>query len=384
MQSSEERVRLSLEHQEPERIPFDLGSTSATGICAEAYQGLKESLHFQGDFEICDLMQQLAKVEDPVLEYLKVDTRGLSPSLPGAGDQALSSDDHFNYFFDRWGIKYAMPRLGGHYFDMVDHPLKGSINQFFLDHYTFPEPPELDENLRLQVKKWREGNNPKAVILEATEGGILEICSWLRGYEDFFSDLAGDPGLALTLMDRVLEYKFHCWEKALEAVGSEVLVLWESDDLGLQDRPMISPKFYRNHIKPRHKELFTQIKQLVPQKVFLAFHSCGSIYDFIPDLIEIGVDAINPVQVSAAKMDSKTLKDEFGREITFWGGGIDTQKILPRGTPQQVKDEVKRRIADLAPGGGFIFSAVHNIQPDVPPENILAMWEAFQDYSEMG
>lgn len=384
MQSSKESVRLALEHQEPERIPFDLGSTSATGICAGAYRNLLKAIYYQEDIAICDLMQQLAKVSDPTLEFFKVDTRGLSPSLPGAGNQDLFSDDQFNFFFDRWGIKYAMPKNEGHYYDMVDHPLKGSINKPSIDRFPFPEPPEMEDSLGQQAKKWAEGSDPKAVILEATEGGILEICSWLRGYEDFFADLACDPDLAFTLMDRVLEYKLRCWEKALEAVGNNVLVLWESDDLGLQDRPMISPKFYRNHIKPRHRELFTQIKSMAPHKVFLAFHSCGSIYDFIPDLIEIGVDAINPVQVSAVKMDSKLLKKEFGREIAFWGGGIDTQQILPNGTSQQVKDEVRRRIDDLAPGGGFIFSAVHNIQADVPPENILAMWEAFQEYSKTG
>lgn len=381
MFNSKECVQLSLEHREAGRIPFDFGSTSATGICARAYRNLLGSLNIPGDVLITDRMQQLARVDDSILERFKVDTRGLSPNLPGAADQSLQESERFYYFYDRWGIQYAMPKSGGHYYDMVGHPLKGTITRADIDRFSFPDPHQIQEGLKEQAKKWTEGDNPKAVILEATEGGILEFCSWLRGYEDFFVDIACEPGLACYLMDKVLDFKIHSWETALRETGDEVLVLWESDDLGLQDRPMISPKFYRNHVKPRHRELFAHIKRLAPHKVYLVFHSCGSIYEFIPDLIEIGVDAINPVQVSAAKMDSKLLKKEFGREMAFWGGGIDTQYILPKGTPQEVKDEVRRRIDDLAPGGGFIFTTVHNIQPDVPPENILAMWEVLQEYN---
>jgi len=136
---------------------------------------------------------------------------------------------------------------------------------------------------------------------------------------------------------------------------------------------------YRKYIKPGHKKIFSFIKGKAPH-IHIHFHSCGSVYDFIPDLIDAGIDSLNPVQVSAAKMDTKRLKKEFGDVLTFWGGGVDTQRILPRGTPNEVKDEVKRRIDDLAPGGGFVFNTVHNIQADVPPENIMAMWEALQEY----
>ena len=154
----------------------------------------------------------------------------------------------------------------------------------------------------------------------------------------------------------------------------------EADDLGTQERPLISPDLYRKRIKPRHRRIFETIRKASAHKVFIFFHSCGSIRELIGDLIEIGVDALNPVQVSAKGMDTKRLKAEFGGELCFWGGGVDTQRVLPYGSPRQVKDEVRRRIEDLAPGGGFVFSAVHNIQADVPPENIMAMWEALQEY----
>jgi uroporphyrinogen decarboxylase len=156
-------------------------------------------------------------------------------------------------------------------------------------------------------------------------------------------------------------------------------VVVEADDLGTQDRPLLNPDIYRSFIKPRHKEIIDVIKA-AKKDVSVFFHSCGAIREFIPDMIEIGVDALNPVQVSADGMDTKELKQEFGEEIAFWGGGVDTQNVLPNGSQREVRQEVKKRIDDLAPGGGFVFSAVHNIQADVPPENIVAMWETLQEY----
>ena len=152
--------------------------------------------------------------------------------------------------------------------------------------------------------------------------------------------------------------------------------------MSTQERLMISPKLYRGMIKPLHRELFRCIRKNAKGSIFTLFHSCGAIKELIPDLIEIGVDILNPVQVSSTGMDTKQLKKEFGQDLTFWGGGVDTQHVLSRGTTEEVRDEVKRRIDDLAPGGGFIFAAVHNIQADVPPENITAMWEAFNEYSK--
>jgi uroporphyrinogen decarboxylase len=165
----------------------------------------------------------------------------------------------------------------------------------------------------------------------------------------------------------------------LEEVGDLVDVAVEYDDLGWQSGLLVSAEMYRRYVKPRHKELFNFIKARSHAAVFL--HTCGAVYELIPDFIETGVDILNPLQVSAAGMgDTRRLKQEFGDKLTFWGGGVDTQGVLPGGTPEEVKDEVKRRIADLAPGGGFVFSAVHNIQPDVPPENTMAMWEAWKEY----
>jgi uroporphyrinogen decarboxylase len=218
----------------------------------------------------------------------------------------------------------------------------------------------------------------QAVVLGGLCAGIMEMAAWTRGFENYFSDFAINPEMLGYLMDTVLDLKMAYWEKALSEVGEYVDVVQEADDFAGQFRMLISPEMYRKIAKPRHKKLFNFLHKHSNAKIF--FHSCGAIRPVIPDLIEIGVDILNPVQVSAVGMDSAELKREFGNEITFWGGGVDTQRILGDGTPQEVRDDVKRRIEDLAPGGGFVFATVHNIQPDVPPENIMAMWETLEEY----
>jgi uroporphyrinogen decarboxylase len=193
-------------------------------------------------------------------------------------------------------------------------------------------------------------------------------------------DMGANPAAMEDLFGRITEFQMRMWTNTLEILGDEVDICLHSDDLGSQATSMMSPKMYRRFLKPRHAELFAHIKKTAKTDVKLLMHSCGSVRSLIPDLIEAGIDALNPIQVGAAHMDTKELKREFGSELAFWGGGVDTQKVLPHGSVSEVKDEVKRRIDDLAPGGGFVFAAVHNIQPDVPPENIRAMWEAFQEH----
>jgi uroporphyrinogen decarboxylase len=189
-----------------------------------------------------------------------------------------------------------------------------------------------------------------------------------------------NPALAEALLDIVCENKMRYWRRALELVGKNVMMVSEADDLASQDRLLISPELYRKLIKPRHTRLFTFIKQSTDADVKIFYHCCGDIAPLIPDLIESGIDILNPVQVSSTHMNTRELKRLYGEDITFYGGGVDTQRVLPFGTAQEVRDEVRRRVDDLAPGGGFIFNTVHNIQADVPPENILAMREALADY----
>jgi uroporphyrinogen decarboxylase len=177
-----------------------------------------------------------------------------------------------------------------------------------------------------------------------------------------------------------LERKIEYWDKVLGVLGTSLDIVCEMDDLGEQRGPFISPEMFRRLIKPYYKELFPYIKRKSGAKLFM--HSCGSIAKLIPDLIEVGIDIISPVQIGADGMDPITLKREYGRDLVFWGGGVDTQKTLSTGTPQQVRDEVKRNVDVFSKDGGYIFAAVHNIQGNVPIENIIAMWEAFLECRE--
>ena len=383
--NSEQRVKLALQHKEPDRIPFDLGSGGITGIILGAYRKLLLYLGIQK--ENCTnfvptwggVQWQLAKIDENVLERLKVDIRGLSPNPPSSWKLLIQEERNYKYFTDEWGIKWRMPKKGGHYYDVYQSPLQGKISQEDIDRYPWPsfEDPTIITGLKEMGEKFKQKS--KAIVADRMGGGFFEFSFTMRGFENFYLDLASNPSLACYLMDKLLEIRMAYWEIFLKHLGEYCLVVGEADDLGVQETTMISPEMYRKYVKPRHKKLFSHIKKLAPH-CYIFLHSCGSVYDIIPDLIEVGVDILNPVQVSAVKMDTRKLKKEFGRDLTFWGGGVDTQHILPRGTPQQVKDEVKRRIDDLAPGGGFVFATVHNIQSDVPPENIMAMWEALQEY----
>jgi len=203
---------------------------------------------------------------------------------------------------------------------------------------------------------------------------VLAAGQMLMGFEAFMSHLVLEPGLAEAFLTELVEAYCDRTERVFPGLGDSIDVVLVNDDLGTQQGPMLSPELYRKMIKPHQRRLFAAIKSRTRAPLLL--HSCGSMRYAIPDLIEIGVDALNPVQVSAAGMDSAELKREFGRDLTFWGGGCDTQHVLSRGTPEEVRGEVKRRLADFSPGGGFVFTQVHNIQPEVPPENVVAMLEA--------
>jgi uroporphyrinogen decarboxylase len=209
---------------------------------------------------------------------------------------------------------------------------------------------------------------------------VFDGSFFLRGFENFYLDLAGNPTVACYVMDKMVELQLQYWEMVLQELGDQILIVRLGDDLGEQAKTRISPRMYRKLIKPRHQKLFSSIKKMAKGELYIFLHSDGAIYKLIPDLIEIGVDILNPIQYTATDMDTKKLKQEFGKDLTFWGGAIDPQGTLPSGTPQEVKDEVKRHIDDLAPGGGFVFCQIHNYQDDVPPQNIMAVYEALEEY----
>ena len=333
------------------------------------------------EIRLLDYVQQLPYLDEALLERFGVDFRMVQ--LPAATAPGLSvfEDGDYYAFIDRWGSTLHMPKEGGLYFDWVDFPVHEATMEA-LDTYTWPrpDPPEYLAHLREQAEFLYHHTDYALVGSAVIGGGIFEQPARTMGLESFLMALVSEPGFADRMMGHVTDIYVESCTNYLEHVGEYLQVFTYWDDLCGQNGWLIAPDTYRKMIKPKQGRLVEAIKAKTDAKIY--YHSCGAVFDLIPDLIELGFDILNPVQVSAQGMDTKRLKQEYGRDITFWGGGVDTQVVLPFGTPQQVADEVRRRIDDLAPGGGFVFAAVHNIQAFVPPENIVAAFDTVLEHGQ--
>ncbi len=378
--TSRERVLTALDHREPDRVPFDMGSTQVTGITLRAYENLRRYLGLPAvEPTVPDTIQQLALPDEDVIERLGIDIRGLFPL--NAHNWNVVNEDAGEYwqYRDEWGITYHLPKDGGLYYSIVRNPIAGSsTSPGEIEGYPWPDcgDPRRIEGLAEQAERYRAQG--KAVMIKGVLAGIFEMAQRIRGTENFMVDLLVDRPSAEALLDRMVQCKLDFWEMALPSLAGLVDVVSEADDYGTQISQLISPALFREVMKPRLKVINDRIHQLAPgAKLF--FHSCGSVREMLPDFIEIGVDILNPVHVTATGMEPAALKRDFGDALVFWGGGVDTQGVLPNGTPEQVKDDVKRNVEALMPGGGYVFNTVHNIQSDVPPENVMAMWEALQE-----
>ena len=377
---SRDRVWAALNHQEADRIPIDLGGTIVSSITKTAYSDLKKYLDMPlEEITMLDYVQQLPYVEEDLLKRFGVDFRLVQ--LPAATAPGLSMFEEGDYyaFIDRWGSKLHMPKEGGFYFDWVDFPIQEASMQA-LDSYRWPKPDPVEYNRKLagQAKFLYENTDYALVGSAVIGGGIFEQPARTMGLQNFLMALLVEPKFADRLMEQITEIYIESCSSYLDELGGYLQVFTFWDDVCTQDGWMIRPDLYRKMIKPKQKRLVEAIKKKTNAKLF--YHSCGATYDLIPDLIEIGFDILNPVQVSARGMDTKKLKDNFGKDIVFWGGGVDTQRVLPFGKPEEVVEEVKRRIDDLAPGGGFVFAAIHNIQALVPPENVVAAFDTALSY----
>jgi uroporphyrinogen decarboxylase len=373
--NSRERVRLTLNHQEPDRVPIDLGATIVSSIVKSSYIELNKYLGMPlEEIKLLDHVQQLPYLDEPLLERFGVDFRLVQ--LPAATAPGLHIFEEVGYFafIDRWGSKLHMPKVGGLYFDWVEFPIREPTMDA-LDHYAWPrpDPAEYNTQLRLQAEHLSKSTEFALVGSAIIGGGIFEQPARTMGMESFLMALVAEPRFADRLMEQITEIYIESCDSYLDQVGEFIQVFTYWDDLCGQNGWLVRPDIYRKMVKPKQRRLLEAIKKKTNAKVF--YHSCGASRDLIPDLIDLGFDIVNPVQVSARDMDSRQLKKDFGAEIVFWGGGVDTQRVLPFGTPDEVRDEVRRRIDDLAPGGGFVFAAVHNIQAFVPPENIVAAFD---------
>jgi len=369
MMTPRERLRRALNHQEPDRVPIDLGGMQTT-IEALAYQQLLS--HLGLNEKIFVFTRDHVVPSETVLNMFNVDTRYVYYELIKPGPPPPGT------LFDEWGIGWRK-KAGGLYYEPFYFPLREAKSVEDLKKHKWPGPPS-EERLaywRERAEKLYEETN-YALVGDVIGLGILETAWALQGLDRFMINLCRRLPLVEALLDKVLEIKIQQYETYLDAIGPYINVINLSDDMGTQSGPLISPPLYRKLIKPRHKALIEAIKRKTQAKVFL--HSCGAIYEFIPDFIEIGIDILNPIQVSARGMgDTARLKKEFGKDLVFWGGSCDSQHTLPFGTPEEVRKEAARRIEDLKPGGGYVFAPIHNIQPYVPPENVIVLFETAKE-----
>jgi uroporphyrinogen decarboxylase len=378
--TSRQRILKTLAHREPDRVPYDLAGIGPSGISLGAYGRVVKYLSLNEAPQIGDISSQRAKPSEDFLRRVGVDTRPLAYGAQSTWSLKLKEDEDSTFFTDEWGIGHKMPKAKGHNYYISFHPLAGVATEN-LARYPWPDPtdPKRLDGVEQRAAAYRSETDPALILGGSLSQGFLQFAAQLEGYESFFMNLVLDPRRVERLLDKLLELKLAFYSFALERLKGRVDIISETDDLGHQHSQWLSPEMFRKFAKPRYTQLFRSLKKKFEVKIL--FHSCGSVYPFIPDLIEMGADILNPLQLSAAGMgDTRKMKREFSDSLVFLGGGIDVQQTLPRASPEEVEEEVKRRIEDLAPGGGFVFAATQAIQSDTPPENLTAMWKALQRY----
>ncbi len=364
-----ERVQLALNHQEPDRVPMDLGSTVVSGLTIGAYKRLQSHLKLEyHDQDFLSLVFQVVYPDERIFKHFDIDFRPVYYRPARVSKGKLYPDGEF---IDDWGIVRQKPE-GSLYYDIIDSPFKeGTINE--LESFDWPDPldPGRFEGIEAEAEYlYRETDY--AIVGPGTDTNVFELAWFLRGFEKFLMDLVLNPEFVHALLRRLTDYRKAMLGRYLELVGDYLDVVYVADDLATQAGSLLSPQTFQEFVKPYLGEYYQFVKDRTPAKLLL--HCCGNVVPLLDDLIDIGVDIINPVQVSAEGMDTKFLKQKFGERIGFWGA-VDTQHVLPQGTPEEVRAEVRKLVADLGLGGGFVLAPVHNIQPDVPPENICALYE---------
>jgi len=384
-----ERLSISLSHSEPDRIPYDLAGTTVTGINKKAFVRAMELRGMSSEFDKkeIDPIQQIVTPAENTLRLLKSDIRRIGARRIPDFEKIVINKGGVLELTDIWGCLWKMDESKDFYFNQNSYPLENysSIGDG-LKEYRLPDLSIHAAMIRDDLAEQVRNISDYGVIADRNCAGLTETSLRIRGYENWYLDTMIDPGGVEQLFDIILEYKLNYWDLVIDwlienNLQGKVQVISECDDLGTQTSTLLEPEYLRQNVIPRFGQLWSHIRKRMPHiKIFM--HTCGSVRSLLPDLIDAGLDILNPVQFTAANMELKGLKKDFGNDLVFWGGGIDTQDTLKNANPSGVTDEVKRIIDIMAPGGGFVYAPVHNIQEDVPPENFWAMWDALMDYGK--
>jgi uroporphyrinogen decarboxylase len=378
--TSRERVLTTLNHEIPDRVPIDFGGNQ-TGIHKNAYRNLVRYLGLEEEIRIMDDVQQLARPSERVLERFRVDTRyvaaGPASTWKGGIVRAERDGRIWHDLTDEFGVRWSMPDDQPLYMDITLNPLADATIKDVRD-YAWPKGDDPGRFAGLRDRALRIRNDTPYAVVSGISGVIYEFGWYLRGLERWFCELLTDPEFCEAVLDQMLKYWLDWFRLFLDEVGDIVDVIMIGDDLAGQDGPLFHPEIYRRLVKPRHKRLVRYIRSRTRAKIW--YHTCGSCLAHIPDLIDNGIHILNPVQLGARQMDPAELKRRFGRDLVFWGGGCNAQHVLPRGAPGDIVDNVRRNLAAFMPGGGYVFTGIHNIQGDVPPENIVALFDTAYEH----
>ena len=412
--NSRERVLAAIAHKQPDQVPVDLGSTPSSGISAIAYSNLLKAIgRTDLPVQIYDVVQQLAQPDMSIIDRFGIDVldigRAFNTEEKDWHETILANGDkafypiHFNpvkqadgsyHCYDEDGKRLlALMPQGATFFDQSYFPY---INGFPENYDTLDEemgrvlwsryvhsPWDHTQDLDF----WKTLREKTLQLRASTDKALMIVCgcnlfewgTFLRRMDNFLMDLLCEPDQVARMLDQLLERHLATLAKVCDSVGDIVDIIRFGDDLGMTSGPFMDVDTYRSLFKPRHKQLCDYVKTHSQMHTFI--HSCGSISSLMPDLIEAGIEIFNPVQTNARQMEPEFLKKEFGQDCTFWGGGVETVGTLNNGTPEQVREQVLERLEIMSAGGGFVFNTVHNILPDVPPQNILAMFDAVKEFN---
>lgn len=377
LMTSRERIIAAINHEEPDRVPLDLNPLY------DFYVELKKYLRLNIEETIKHNLAMEVIPHPDVLKKLNVDVISVKLGSPKTKSSETRSDGLVK---DAWGVLYKMVSQpgGGRYYEVVDSPLKDATIED-LEKYPWPEAdlPGRGEGAEENAKRLFEDTD--LALLGRFGGPITETALYLLGMENWMMRLAQDPDFIWALLEKITDIQIALDRIGLEATAKYLQIYKASgEDLGMQTGPLYSPKMFEKQLLPHLERRFKAAKKYLREanpSVKVMLHSCGSIRKFVPDLIEAGIDIIDPIQPHAAGMDSTGLKNDFGDRITFHGG-IDIQEVLPFGTEEDIEAEVKRRIRGLGVGGGYILAPAHNVQADVPPKNLVVMYQAALKYGK--